>query len=155
MEPYTIYLAGLIDTTQRQCFDWRTEATACIKNVTPTVRVWNPLSAHDNLEATTVDNGITSIDTTPGDIVMRDYRAVSKCDLMLAHLETWTAKRSLVGTICELAWAWERKIPVIAICEETNYMMRKHPFIASFVTHYFTTVSSAAQHVINAYVRMV
>ena len=155
MEPYTIYLAGLIDTTQPQCDTWRKEATDIAKRDMPGMRVWNPLAAHDNLAAMTSDNGITSHDTTSADIILRDYRAVSKCDLIVAHLETWASKRALVGTICELAWAWERQIPIIGVCEETNYMMRKHPFISSFITHYFTTVSAAMDHVRFAYFRMV
>lgn len=121
----------------------------------PNLRVWNPLSAHDDLPSQTADNGITSFDSTAADIILRDYRAVSKSDLLVVHLETWESKRALVGTICELAWAWERKIPIIGICEENNYMMHKHPFISSFITHYFTTVKAAMDHVRFAYYRMV
>ena len=64
---------------------------------------------------------------------------------MLTHLETFGSARPLVGTIAELAWAWDQRTPVVAICAKDNYLMRKHPFISEFVSMYVETEEEAIE----------
>ena len=56
-----------------------------------------------------------------------ERRAVKKSDVMLVNLRN--IEKS-VGTICELAWAFEYDIPIVAFYEsEDEYELQLHPWI--------------------------
>ncbi len=71
-------------------------------------------------------------------IFTRDYQCVKRADLLVVNTDKFGQDRPLVGTIFELAWAFEHHIPVIMITQEEMY--RKHPFLENNVAWYFETV---------------
>ena len=140
----TVYLAGLIATEHPETFAWRQQADLLLRGK---FQVLSPLRGkeqlYDKVLSTTTDGGLTSTKHTNRDIIMRDYQDVSRSDIILVNLEVYGSKRALLGTIYELAWAWDRKIPVVAICNSNNYLMRQHPFVEQTVCHYFESVEQA------------
>ena len=63
-------------------------------------------------------------------IVHKDYLAVKEADIIVANMDNFGAPRNLTGTLCELAWAWEMRKPIIMISTETKYT--EHPFLQVF-----------------------
>lgn len=140
MKKKTIYLAGLISTVAKESLTWRLEAEGLLQDV---FNVVSPLRGKTDLENHTNDNGMNSVYTTHGDITLRDFNDIKESDILLANLELWNSDRPLLGTIAEMAWCWEWKKPVIAICSPTNTYMRTHPFVVSFVTHFLPNLEEA------------
>jgi len=136
----TIYLAGFISTEHPETFAWRQEALSWLSGY---FKVLSPLRGKQDLKAESKDGGLTTTKHTNRDIIARDYGDVLRSDLFLVHLENFGSTRPLLGTIYELAWAWDRKIPVVAICNSNNYLMRQHPFVEQTVCHYFESVEQA------------
>jgi len=146
---YTIYLAGYISGKKiKECMAWR-------KEIREKYDHWKEKSNVDITEVGFKDNKswerypicwldplngqqFESIDkeglhsSVPGTaLVNRDYWCVKKSDLLIVNLDTFGCTRPLTGTIYELAWAWEFKIPVIAIKGEDHY--NDHPFLKDTV----------------------
>jgi len=139
----TVYLAGFISTDYPQTYEWRKKAYQLLLG--PYFEILSPLRGKENLKAQTTDGGITSTISTPRDIILRDYHDVKRSDVIIANLENYGSPRPLLGTIYELAWSWEHKKPVVAVCSPENYLMRKHPFVAETISHYFETVEEACK----------
>lgn len=140
-----VYLAGLISTDYPESLAWRKHAAVYLDSETI-----SPMRDKQNLADRTTDGGLTATDLTGADIITRDYHDVSRCDVILVHLETFGSPRPLIGTVCELAWAWQMRKPIVAVVNEDNYVMRNHPFISQMVNHYFTNLSEACDF-INTY----
>jgi nucleoside 2-deoxyribosyltransferase len=143
MKQRIIYLAGLISTDVIESLEWRKRVAPILQESGFEVRT--PLSGKQNLKTDSPDGGITSLSSNSKSICLRDRRDVSECDIMLVHLETFGCERPLVGTIAELAWAWDQRTPVVAICKADNYLMRRHPFISEFVSMYVETEEEAVE----------
>lgn len=153
----TIYLAGFISTDHPETFAWREEAERslqgrALKNRFTHLDVLNPCRSKGELRAFSKDGGVTSENLTPRDIILRDYHDVTHSNVILVNLDNYGSTRPLVGTICELAWAWEERIPVVAFCSPDNYLMRNHPFIQEFVSHYFDTLEDAVEFIVHYYI---
>ena len=89
------------------------------------------------------DGGISTPDQNSKSIILRDYNDIVQADVMLANLDLWGSTRPLTGTLMELAWAWQMKMPVVAVCHKEDTFMRHHPFIQECVSHYCETVEEA------------
>lgn len=139
-----VYLAGLISTEKPESLEWREKAIPTFKQG---IEVLTPMRGKHNLKTDSKDGGLTSSTRTPKDIVHRDFGDVSSADVILAHLEDFGSTRPMVGTLCELAWAWQMRTPVVAVAAENNYLMRNHPFIKEFVAHYFPSVEEAVNFI--------
>lgn len=137
-----VYLAGLISTDFPESLAWRERIAPKLTWLGFSVRT--PMQGKKNLKNETVDGGINSTSLTSRDIILRDRRDVREADIILAHLESFGSPRPLLGTIAELAWAWDQRVTVIGIAAEDNYLMRKHPFMAEFIAHYVSTEEEAA-----------
>lgn len=135
-----VYLAGLISTERPATFAWRKEAFDELKW---TFEVLSPLRDKLDLARHSKDGGVTDTRLTSKDVILRDHSDVLSSDLIIVHLEAFGSLRPLMGTLFELAWAWEHKIPVIAIAYEDNAVMRIHPFLAESVSHFVTTTAEA------------
>jgi len=83
-------------------------------------------------------DGLTNESITNNAIVYRDYYSVKISDLIIANLTTFGEQRPLVGTLCELAWGWEQKKPIIIITDD--YTFANHPFIVSFSSFFVKSV---------------
>lgn len=141
----TVYLAGLIATEHPETLEWRRRAAGLLNKFS----VLSPLRGKEHLYdptlAHTSDGGLTSNLNTNRDIIIRDYNDVRQSDVILVNLELYGSKRALLGTIYELAWAWQMNKPTVAIANTDNYLVRKHPFVEQTVCHYHETVDAACQ----------
>lgn len=137
----TIYLAGLISTEFPESLNWRERIAPQLIKLGFNVR--SPMSGKKNLKNDSPDGGISSSRLTSRDIILRDRRDVREADIVLAHLETFGSPRPLLGTIAELAWAFDQQTPVVGITAPGNYLMRKHPFMEQFVSHFVESEDEA------------
>ena len=143
MKQRIVYLAGLISTEYPESLEWRKRIAPILADSGFDVRT--PLFGKHNLTSNSPDGGITSNLDTSMSICLRDRRDVRECDIVLINLLTFGCPRPLVGTIAELAWSWDQRTPVVAICDKNDYLMRKHPFISEFVSRYVETEEEAIE----------
>lgn len=146
----TVYLAGLISTEKPESLHWRIEAEEHLREHAV---VLSPMRGKENLVKTSKDGGITDPSLTKTDVTIRDYHDIRKADVILAHLESFGSTRPLIGTIAELAWAWDHKIPVVAVAREGNILMRTHPFINTFVSHYVEHIDEGVDILVRHWLR--
>jgi nucleoside 2-deoxyribosyltransferase len=144
-----VYLAGLISTDYPASLQWREEVTPVLLEAG--FKVLSPMRGKNAVEL--INGGLHDPSLTSKDIVFRDYHDVAASTVLLAHLEVWDSPRPMIGTIAELSWAWLLKIPAVAVAWEYNLLMREHPFLKEFVSHYFPTVEDATDFVISYYGR--
>jgi nucleoside 2-deoxyribosyltransferase len=139
----TVYLAGLISTEAKESIEWRKRVAGVLA---ATFSIRTPMAGKPHLEVESDDGGLNDKRCTAKDIVARDRRDVREADVILVHLSDFGSDRPLIGTLCELAWAWEQRTPVVAIADKDDYVMRNHPFISEFVSHYVETEKEAIDH---------
>lgn len=125
-----IYLAGNI-SADPTTYKWRDKATELLE---PDYTVLNPaankfnrdmlkLHKKDADQDKFVEDAVTR---SQGILIIKDYQLVSSSDIILVNLQIVTPDKPPLGTIFELAWAWQLKKPVIAIIGDNLYS--KHPF---------------------------
>jgi nucleoside 2-deoxyribosyltransferase len=137
---FTVYLAGYISGNKiKECIAWREKILKQYR-LTRDIKFINPLSGHNMMDIS--KDGLTSDIPNKG-IIYKDYKSVIESDLIIVNLDTFGEDRPLIGTVSELAWAWERKIPVIAFGGKEYYS--KHPFLQEFITIY----SNKLQHILD------
>jgi len=135
-----VYLAGFIQGSKiDECKAWRlkiAEHYATWKGGTKYPITWlDPLNGKDL--ATITPDGLKS-STPRNSIVHRDYKCINDCDLVVANMDTFGESRPLTGTICELAWAWDKHKPIIMITDDAKYYM--HPFLDYFASAIVSSV---------------
>lgn len=135
---FKVYLAGAISgLTYSDSEDWRDEAKVLLENQGLTG--YSPLRKKEFLKDVvgkfTADDKIEGsynvhpLSTSKG-IVTRDNFDVTGSDALLVNL--LGAERVSIGTVMEIAWAWDKRIPIILVCDEENIHW-KHPFINEMV----------------------
>jgi len=133
-----IYLAGYIQgRVINQCTEWRKKVREHYDhwkkqegNKKRYPITWlDPLNGEDFAEIS--PDGLKS-PIPPHAIVHMDYKCVNDADLIVVNMDTFGEDRPLTGTICELAWAWDKKIPIIMITNEKKYI--NHPFLSYFAS---------------------
>jgi len=135
-----VYLAGIIDGKNiEKCREWRHKVIKHYTNWKNTGKNYgdlcflNPLNGEDNVSP----DGLTSNVPTKA-ILDKDYIAIKTCDLFIAYMENFGVERPMLGTIMEIAFAYEFRKPIILISD--NELYKKHPFICNMVSWYFDTV---------------
>jgi len=130
-----VYLAGFIQGSKlKECILWRKQIREYYKDY-PFVFL-DPLNGKDF--ASISQDGLKS-SRNPHSIIHRDYKSVTSADLIIANMNTFEEQRPLTGTICELAWAWEKHIPIIMITKEDKYKL--HPFLSYFASDIVSSVN--------------
>jgi len=131
--PFMCYLAGYIsDVKALECAEWRLK----IKNFFNMKPKWHgQLCFIDPMNGESVASlgkeGLTSC-FPPHAIVHRDYNSVLASDLIIANPNTFGEPREPIGTICEMAWAFQLRKPIILISD--NYRYINHPFTSYFAS---------------------
>jgi len=162
----TVYLAGLINPQAPRTIEWRTEAAFTLQDF---FIVLNPLRGKDlrNDDKFYSSRGqlATRIESKP--IVARDYRDILRSDYLLANLDDYGSDRPMVGTLFELAWAWQLCKPVIAFGEYRRPEFRnevegitapltptllEHPFVEQAVTEFHYSLEDATDSLLGYYV---
>jgi len=105
----TIYLAGPMESTTLSALDeWRQLAIRKLRDWKPGMRIINP-----------VDLSVFGDPDHPlyadKAVLQRDLQHVQQSTLVLANLQT--ANKVSIGTVMEIAWAYQAQIPVIAIAD--------------------------------------
>ncbi len=147
----TIYLAGLISTEKPESINWRGVARLWLRRLAldedKEVLILDPMRGKHDLKDATPDKGLTDPRFTSTDIILRDYSDVMHADIVLANLNDFGSDRPLVGTLMELAWAWEHRKIVIAVCDDKEQLMHSHPFVRSAVSHWFNGLEEACRFI--------
>ena len=121
-----VYLAGYISGKKiKECRRWREYLKWYYFK-----KAWNKilwLDPFNGQKDNTIDKeGLTSsIDYKT--LFYRDYNGVVNSDLMIANLDTFGEDRPVIGTLFEMGWAWDKKIPIITIANKQWHI--QHPFI--------------------------
>jgi nucleoside 2-deoxyribosyltransferase len=147
-----VYLAGIIDGKKiKQCREWRAKIIDHYKNWKNSghnygnLEFLNPLNGEDNISA----DGFTS-NLPPSAILMKDYNAIKMSDLFVANMDVFGVKRYPIGTLMEIAFAYEFRKPIILISKEPIY--KKHPFVGTMVNCFVDNVDELLkQKIINTF----
>jgi nucleoside 2-deoxyribosyltransferase len=138
---HRVYLCGPIThLTYRDATDWRTTAARLLDS--DKVETISPLRGKDFLK----DTGVLHSGTYDGTfasakgIVGRDHFDCTRADCLLVNLVG--APRVSIGSCFELAWAFDRKIPVVLIMEKTGNC-HEHVFISESYTYRVETLEEA------------
>ncbi len=81
-------------------------------------------------------------------LVMRDLndmqRIKNSSGLVLMNLSTTSEGRKPIGTLFELMWCWENRVPVIAVMgRDCDPSYKHHPWIKEMVSYEATSVTDA------------
>lgn len=126
-----VYLAGTISGFDHaQSTDWRNVVKETLKD--SGITAYSPLrNKHYLKDIGVIENAYdtvgdfkTPLSTTKG-IVTRDHYDVISSDAVLVNL--LNAPRASIGTMFEIAWAFENRIPVVTVMESDN--IHRHPFV--------------------------
>ncbi|MCK9429010.1 MAG: hypothetical protein M0R17_03230 [Candidatus Omnitrophica bacterium] len=133
-----IYLAGIISEKEIDlCRAWRSQIIDHYSNWKNSGKNYgdvcflNPLNGEDNI------SGLTS-NIPPSAIFIKDYNAIRISNLFIVNMDNFGSDRVNVGTILEIAFAYEAKLPILMIT--TDDMHKQHPFLSTMVNCYFTSV---------------
>jgi len=133
-----IYLAGAMSgLTYADAQEWRDTAIQLLNEYGLTG--YSPLRGTGKELGQTVIEGSpnTNVFLTSKGIVSRDHFDVKTSDAILINL--LGTERVSIGTVMEIALAWEYRIPVVLICEETNIHW-SHPFVNEMVSYRVDTL---------------
>ncbi len=138
-----VYLAGAITgCSYNEATDWRETFP---KLVGDSVICLSPMRGKAYL------SGIPSLKDDYEDLLAgqrgiwsRDHYDVHQCNCLVANL--LGSVRVSIGTMFELAWASERRIPVVAIMESKDNL-HDHPFVREATNFRVTSLDEAAETV--------
>lgn len=122
----TIYLAGPISgCSYGECTDWRDFVTGQLEP--DGIQCLSPLRGKEYLRSEKVIDGSYPQQVLSCDrgIMTRDYFDCTRADAVLFNLLGATQKVS-IGTMMELAWAYQKQIPAI-FCIEPTGNIHDHP----------------------------
>lgn len=74
-------------------------------------------------------------------LLPKSYQSVERCDIMLVNLAIEPVDRPIIGTVMEIAWAYDMHKTVIAV-RGTGYYAR-HPMVTGSVHAWADTVEEA------------
>lgn len=142
-----VYLAGQINgLTYDEATRWRSETKKALGD--QGIKCLDPMRGKESTKQLTnlcPENYGEEIETSPKFIMRRDHMDVMSCDIVLVNLDN--RKRELIGTLMELAWAYDYHKPVIAICQEDDSYYR-HPFVLECIMARVSTLEQAIDLVI-------
>lgn len=125
-----VYLAGAIDGVSReQATGWRAKATEAL---------WKADIGAIDPTKTLDAKGMCE----PNFVIYASYIAVRGADILLVEMDN--PAHGYIGTAVEMAWAWERKKPII-VWGTAN---RHSHFLRYYATRIFDTLEEAIAHII-------
>ena len=114
----TVYLAGPMAAAKSgEINDWRQMAERALKDWRPSIRVINPYTEEVFDDPLHVLHGDAAI-------VRRDLQHVRDATVLLANLRP--SAQVSIGTMFELAWAYQLQIPVVTVRDTTHH---DHPMV--------------------------
>ena len=97
--------------------------------------------------ATDSEKTIGGPENTTRAINTRDYLDTTKADCLLVFLDTTTPLPSM-GTVAEMAWAFDRRIPIVCCVPEDSIYMQ-HPMVSEFITYRVDTIDEGIAIVVS------
>jgi nucleoside 2-deoxyribosyltransferase len=137
-----IYLAGPISgCSYGEATDWREKVKDKLGEV---INCYSPMRhkefLKDERKIAMMYNDKKDIMSTSKGIMTRDHNDCTKADVLLVNLAG--TKTISAGTVMELAWAFDRKIPTVVVCEPDNVHLQ-HPMIIESVNYRVDTLCHA------------
>lgn len=134
----TIYLAGSCEqATEDERTGWRKKCEKWIKKYADGFGAFSPVAYFDYSRA----------DYQSESEVFRFFRRkVEAADVILVNLSNI---RQSVGTICELAFAFQKNIPIIGFNMGVNYV--EHPWLEEMMDRKFQEIDDALEYIRNYY----
>lgn len=135
MSKPVVYLAGPVaNTAMGEAFAWRADAAAALAargiEARSPMRNKKALAKKDILGDYHAYAGF-GWQFTPHGILVRDYNDCVTADGMLVNLLGTRAMS--FGTGMELAWAFDRRIPIVVVIESHGNIHDRHPMFAALV----------------------
>lgn len=145
MSKFKVYLAGAISgLSYDEGQDWRTQATKALHEYG--IQAYSPLRKKDYLKKLetipSIVNSSKPLSTHKG-IVTRDMYDVQSSDVLLVNL--LGAKIVSIGTMFELAWAFEKRTPIVLCMEPEN--LHSHGFVLETAGFIVPTLEEGIQTV--------
>lgn len=145
MDHHRIYLSGPIcGLTFRECTEWRHKVRDRLEDY---AEILDPMrDVESDTPDTVIFDGSGSESTadpslmTDRGIVVRDYTDTVTSTILIVNL--LKAKEKSIGTIAEISWAWQSRIPLIVIME-TLGNPHEHPFIREMASFRVNTIERA------------
>lgn len=140
-----VYLAGPITgASWGKSEDWRDEVKLLASASTKfdKVQFFSPLRGKEYLkgEVSIADSYEDRPFSTSRAVMLRDSFDVSTSNALIVHLIG--ASKVSIGTVMEIAWAYEKRIPIIAIMEESGNI-HEHSMLNEAVWWRVQTVEDA------------
>lgn len=139
---FIAYLAGPISgTTYEGCTSWRDYAQL---RLAPVILGMSPMRSKEYLsnETSIGDSYEDSVLSCQRGIMTRDFFDCGRADIIIVNL--LNAERVSIGTVMEIAWAYQNKIPVIAIMEKQGNL-HDHAMIREAIGFRVETVDQAIE----------
>ena len=76
-------------------------------------------------------------------LVTRDYHDTCRADLLIVNL--LGARDKSLGTITELAWAYDHRIPTVVVMEPTGTNPHEHPFLREMTSYRVDSIDRAIE----------
>ena len=139
-----VYLCGPITGFSYQdVTGWRDVASSALHKAG--IAAFSPLRGKSYLKdlgplSVDADTHADGIEVGPKGVMVRDHLDCTRADVVIAYLPE-SSKPSL-GSIIEVAWAYDRRIPVIAITPKVGTYM-SHPMISEAISYRVDTVDQA------------
>lgn len=141
MKKQTIYLAGPISGCSfGECTNWR----EAFKTLVPdSVRCLSPMRGKDYLAGENVIDGSypDKVLSCSRGIMTRDFFDCNRADLLVVNL-SGCGSRVSIGTVMEIAWAYQNRTPCIVVMEAGN--VHEHPMINEAIGFQVKTLEEAA-----------
>lgn len=145
-----VYLAGPISgLTHGECTDWREKFR--LELLVEGIECFSPMRGKEYLANVGKIEGSYDFDVmaTPRGIMTRDFWDCTTCDALLVNL--LGAERISVGTVMELAWAYQSRIPVVCVMEEGN--LHEHPMVSEAIGFLVRDLHSAKNVLCSMFVK--
>jgi hypothetical protein len=128
------YLCGLINPNSMGSYLWRKQIREMMSDTD--MEFIDPLRGKSDTATDPTcksSEGMNATTICRREIVMRDYNDVKRADIIIVCMDKFNSPRPPTGTLYELAWAWQLRIPVIAF-DFGEPFYPDHPFIAESIT---------------------
>lgn len=116
-----IYLAGPITSlTESQASGWRRNAADYFAKFN--IECFSPMRDTKSLPENTPICGQTEYGctfTTSKGVMSRDYFDVKRADLIFVNF--LGSKQTSIGTVMEVAWAWQMQKPIVVVANDDDY----------------------------------
>ncbi len=147
---HKVYLAGPITgLAYGDAVDWRTEVRDLLR---PNIQGLSPMRGKEymshlkSISGTGKEYAHLGALSTPRGVLTRDFFDCTRCDMVLANL--LGAKAVSIGTVMEIAWAFQARRPVVCVMEPEGNP-HEHMMVTEAIGFRVPTLEKAI-HVIKA-----